>query len=173
MRANCRYSLKMIFFVGAQLQAISILGVPVSMIIHELGHVLAAKILFRNSNPTITFNISGFDGGQTNVNLNVLSPVGEILGKKVSKAIVTAAGPMTELVALIGLVALTGNSDIVAVPLLNLAGYSLNKDPRRDFQKIRKSFPMVGHVFSAATFLATTGIVANQSKFFGSVMSFI
>jgi hypothetical protein len=67
----------------------------VSTFIHESGHALAARAVYRNANPTI--QIFPFTGGRTTFNPNELSSFGKKLGETRSIALVTAAGPLLSL----------------------------------------------------------------------------
>lgn len=59
-------------------------------LVHEMGHALAAWLLFKNSDPAITIQLHG---GYTEFYIEKLTALGEWLGHSRSRLIVTAAGP--------------------------------------------------------------------------------
>ena len=59
-------------------------------LVHEMGHALAAWLLFMNSDPAITIHLQG---GYTEFYVRKLTALGEWLGYNRSRLLVTAAGP--------------------------------------------------------------------------------
>lgn len=61
-------------------------------LVHEMGHYTAASLLYVDANPHISL-LPGV-GGNTTAYLGELSPLGELLGSKVSKILFHAGGPL-------------------------------------------------------------------------------
>ncbi|MES2273949.1 MAG: hypothetical protein V4487_07135 [Chlamydiota bacterium] len=66
-------------------------GSNAQTIIHEKGHELAAKLLYKNSNPIIQIN--PFEGGYTEYSVQTLTPFGKKLGESRSTFLTVASGP--------------------------------------------------------------------------------
>ncbi len=85
----------------------SLIDIPtLKVLIHELGHFIAMKILFKNNHPVI--NDIPFIGGNTLFNGNIadLSEIGTQLGQKNAWLVTVAAGPaLIQLVSTIQLIA--------------------------------------------------------------------
>lgn len=142
----------------------SSLAIPVVTIVHELGHAIALKILFKDVRPKITLRNWGFDGGSTtSAPLTDLTFLGKFLGVEGSLALEKAAGPIIETITCLGLGALTGHYNLVLMPFLINAVYSLDPDKSSDCQAIRDKYPKIGRVFTAAL-LGTTGLVYSKSN---------
>ena len=61
------------------------------VLVHEAGHAIAAKLLVKN--PESTISIVPFKGGSTSYRLGALTNIGNFFGKAKTKAIISAAGP--------------------------------------------------------------------------------
>ena len=64
-------------------------------LIHELGHALAARAVFKNAAPSIT--LTPFQGGVTTFSIRHLSSLGKMFGKPGSLCFVAAMGPICAL----------------------------------------------------------------------------
>lgn len=71
------------------------------ILLHELGHALAALILFKN--PSISINVNPWKNGVTTYMTGVLSALGRRLGLNNALLVVAAAGTALVLVASVGL----------------------------------------------------------------------
>lgn len=80
---------------------------PVGVYLHELGHALAIRLLFSNSQPKVVLNTFGLKGGyclrggSENTHLSKLGLL--IGGENSSRAIISGAGPLVSTVKLIAL----------------------------------------------------------------------
>lgn len=72
-------------------------GFNVQTVIHELGHTLAASLIYKRPRPMI--EISPFSGGFTQFYKTALSPFGQQLGASASTCFILAAGPGLTLLA--------------------------------------------------------------------------
>lgn len=70
--------------------------VHLQTLIHELGHALAARAVFKNAAPSITLH--PFQGGATAFSIQHLSSLGKMLGKSGALCFVAAMGPVCALV---------------------------------------------------------------------------
>ena len=71
-------------------------GSGVSILAHEAGHATAANLLYVNAHPHIS--ITPLKGGVTSFDPSHLSTWGNELGRNLSNAVVSAAGPAVDVV---------------------------------------------------------------------------
>lgn len=142
--------------------------------LHEHGHAWAADLLYKNANPQITFTVSGtLLGGNCTYNPAQLSELGEKLGSSNAKAAVASAGPLAEIVAMLGITLLTRSDKRTAeILLLKAASLSLYAVsglfsracfPGHDFCMIRSSAGDLAYGLLTAACLATTALIAHNA----------
>lgn len=118
---------------------------PIYVFLHELGHAVTAKLLFKNSNPTIEIFNLGLDGGLTNYKDTDLSFIGKFLGTNLSKALVFMNGPITE-------------------NILNLIAASLPSTKKHLLLQLLVFYSNAGHlIFSVADYLNNRDFCDNQN----------
>lgn len=125
---------------------------PLVIIIHELGHALAVRLLHKNNPIEIKLSMGGYGGGKVLFNKDCeLSELGKLVGKNNSEAIIYAAGPVVQMVASfalmqffpkngISLFGLTANGEYAARTLFDKAYYKGKEDEKTaigDFSKIK------------------------------------
>jgi len=71
-------------------------GSHMHTLVHEIGHALASKIVFKNPRPKIT--LFPFTGGRTKFETRELTYLGSLLGQPRALAFVASAGPGISLV---------------------------------------------------------------------------
>lgn len=72
-------------------------GSNMHMLIHEMGHALASKLVFKNANPKITLFPPSH--AITHYEMKKLTPLGKFLGKRKAVILSVAAGPCTSFLA--------------------------------------------------------------------------
>jgi hypothetical protein len=150
--------------------AIGVAALPLRTIIHESGHAIAAHLLLKNAKPKIKLVGYGYGGGSCSCNHKSLSKVGEWLGTSNASAIVTAAGPVIEMIASLALsrffpgngISCVGsmmNSISAIVPLFEKAFYTgkMEDHIRNDYVKIyiKKGGLAAGTLIITSVVLAT------------------
>ncbi len=65
--------------------------------IHEMGHTISSKILFKGNDPKIDIYTNSGVGCTKNINPSQLSFIGKLFGQNFSKTIVDASGSITDL----------------------------------------------------------------------------
>jgi hypothetical protein len=112
--------------------ALCILLAPLKTYTHELGHYSAMKLLFTNASPTIVLTDYGYGGGYCALGGlgldHPLSKIGELLGKSLTKTIIYAAGPLTDILVSLSVRHLTRDTITRTVTMLydlNLTSYLL------------------------------------------------
>lgn len=81
--------------------ALHIIFQPITTLFHELGHKLSAEVLFSNANTEIFLENYGWNGGKLSFNPKNLSILGSQIGYNQSIAIVSAAGPLCDLLSVL------------------------------------------------------------------------
>lgn len=69
---------------------------PLLTIIHEGGHLIAAAALFENAKPRL-LSSWGYQNGKMAYNPSKLSRLGKIFGENTSRGLVTASGPLADI----------------------------------------------------------------------------
>ena len=92
---------------------------PAAVYLHESGHALAGKLLWTGAKTEISMPRYGFFGHAECrfSNVETLSYLGEILGEENSRACRAAAGPLTDMIVSLAVLALS-NSRLVATATL-------------------------------------------------------
>jgi len=142
--------------------------------LHEHGHAQAANLLYKNANPLIIYTLTGtLLGGNCTYNSAQLSELGEKLGSSNAKAAVASAGPLVEIVAMLGITLLTRSdkrtaqillSKAVSLSLYALSGlFSKACFPGNDFCMIRSSAGDLAYGLLTTACLATTALIAHNA----------
>lgn len=139
---------------------------PVLTYAHELGHAVAAKILFNNTSSTITLKSYGW-AGRTFSKIGAPSDIGKFLGIQKSRTLITAAGPMFEVICRLGLSRYVSNYNLFwdSIMDLEMAIDSLHSDPpldpeddaeENDFVKIKRgASPFIYKALTSVIFAST------------------
>lgn len=72
------------------------------VVVHEMGHSLAAHLLIKNPQTKISLNPLPLQGGQTSYRLGELTGIGKLFGKSYSKLFIAAAGPALSIITAVG-----------------------------------------------------------------------
>lgn len=83
--------------------AIGLAALPLTVIVHESGHLIASKLLFKDAQPKIVLVHYGYSGGQCICQASELSSVGKWIGEKHTIALISAAGPITDMITALAL----------------------------------------------------------------------
>lgn len=168
----------------------SIIGViPLSSlmtIVHEVGHYVAIKTLFKDPKPIITLNSYGFLGGRVDSVRKKSTPFGKYFGKRKSNFLVSSAGPFCELVgsmalyhyglpksfsSKISLALVTENVAIAMYALGILFSSKQLNDPKNDYAKILKRSGPLAYTLFATTILLPTALMLHKQ--FMEVFSYL
>jgi hypothetical protein len=138
--------------------------------LHEYGHAGAANLLYKNANPQITLSVTG---GNCTYNSAQLSQLGKKFGPSHAKALVASAGAVVEIIAMLGITALTRSDKRTAQLMLSKAAhlslYALSGlfsracFPGHDFCVIRNSAGDIAYSLLTAACLATTALITRNA----------
>lgn len=144
---------------------------PAITIIHEAGHGIAAHLMYQNARPRIVLGKLGLEASCF-YNQQELSNTGKWLGKHNAKAIIAAAGPITQIVASLALLYFFPGNIVTLFSLLQNAVYSISAlyktDQGNDFIAIKYA---KGN-FAAGALTATSVALAILSSY-SSVQHYI
>lgn len=136
--------------------------------LHECGHALAASLLYRNANPEIRFS---FFNGYCRYDNSKLSELGKHIGPANASALVAAAGPMIDMIALLAITKLSHSNKTVARLLatkaFGLSLYALSAfwkcDSSHDFCNVWSKSGVFAYGALTACCLATTALVMKNA----------
>lgn len=137
--------------------------IPLSTIIHESGHALAAYLLYNDAKPRITLYSYGYAGGFCDYNSTALSKLGERVGYTNVRALTAAAGPAATMITSIALSRLIPGNGYIHIGLFCNMAYAVSAlaekafwtkeiedfEPRHDFLAIK----MLKGTFAASTLI--------------------
>lgn len=137
-----------------------IIAAGVHGVLHENAHAVAARLLFNDANPVITYKSFYFGGGICNTNPAApLSSLGRLFDKAGSDALVNAAGPVAN--TLIYLAASFFQSPLIAKAFvfsnLNHVFYAFKNEGFSDFINVTNN---VGEWASAALMITQFAALA-------------
>jgi hypothetical protein len=113
--------------------ALGFIAKPLPTLIHEAGHAIAAQLFYKNAKPRIVLIKYGYNGGYCRYNARSLSKLGRLAGKHNSEAMVSAAGPVAELIAALALSYFYPGNGISTITIHYNTDYALSTFQQKAF----------------------------------------
>jgi hypothetical protein len=143
--------------------AVGLALTPLSTIIHEYGHALAAYLLYNDAKPRITLDNYGYKGGVCIYYNSTLSKLGKRVGSDNTQALIAFAGPATTMITAIALLRLIPGNGYIHTQVFSNTTYALSTlvqdafwtekitafEPRHDFLDIK----ILKGTFAASTLI--------------------
>lgn len=140
-------------------------------VFHECGHALAAITLYRNANPKI--ELTFFGGKTTYWDKSPRVTALKWFGKAHSSSIVASAGPLTDILFLLGITKASGSdrqvAKFISMKAISLSIYALSAmvfcSPGHDFCDVWSNSGTFAYGLLTASCLATTALVLRNAWF--------
>lgn len=112
---------------------LGVVALPLPTLIHEAGHAIAAQLFYKNAKPRIVLINYGYKGGRCLYSDRSLSKLGRSVGKRNRNAIISAAGPVAEMIAALALSYFYPGNGISTIAIHSNTAYALSTFAKKSF----------------------------------------